>query len=324
MLISIVVPCYNEEKMLSIFYENINAVIKTMQGYDFELLFVDDGSQDSTLEMIRFLAQRDKRVKYLAFSRNFGKEAAIYAGLSMADGDLITIMDADLQDPPQLLPEMSASISEGYDSVATRRVNRKGEPPLRSFFARQFYKIINRISQIDVVDGARDYRLMKRQVVDAVLSMREYHRFSKGIFGWVGFKTKWIPYENVERMAGESSWSFWKLFAYAIDGIIAFTTTPLRMASYSGILLSLLAFVYLIYIVIRTLLLGIDVPGYASTVAVILFMGGIQLLSIGILGEYLARTYMEVKQRPIFLIKDSNISTHHVNDIRRWVINRDN
>lgn len=307
MLISIVVPCYNEEKMLPLFYDEISSVTNTISNYEFEIIFINDGSHDSTLEKIRHLATRDKRIKYVSFSRNFGKEAAIYAGLSLAHGDLMAIIDADLQDPPSLLPEMLKGVEEGYESVATRRVTRTGEPPLRSFFARQFYKLINRMSRVDIVDGARDYRLMTRKVVNAILSIREYHRFSKGIFGWVGFKTKWIAYENVERAAGESSWSFWKLFAYAVDGIIAFTTTPLRISSYTGIILSGFAFVYLIYIIVRTLIFGADLPGYASTVAVILFMGGIQLLSIGILGEYLARTYMEVKQRPIYIIQESNI-----------------
>lgn len=308
MLVSIVVPCYNEDKMLHLFYKELCSIIGQISGYQFELLFVNDGSKDSTLEIVRSLSAKDNRVKYTSFSRNFGKESAIYAGLSFARGDFVTIMDADLQDPPTLLPEMLRHMEAGYDSVATRRVTRKGEPLLRSFFARQFYKVIKRMSRIDIVDGARDYRIITRQMVDAILSMREYHRFSKGIFGWIGFKTKWIDYENIERVAGESSWSFWNLFAYAIDGIIAFTTTPLRIASYSGMTLSLMAFIYFLYVVLRTLVFGVDLPGYASTVALILFMGGIQLLSIGILGEYMARTYMEVKHRPVFIIQESNIN----------------
>ena len=303
MLVSIVVPCHNEEAMLDLFYQEVCAVIKLVPEYTFELIFIDDGSIDATLDKIQALAMKDDRVKFISFSRNFGKESAVYAGLSYARGDIITVMDADLQDPPSLLPQMLDYIANGYDSVATRRVTRTGEPIIRSFFARQFYKLIKRISSVDMVDGARDYRVMTRQVVDAILSMQEYHRFSKGIFGWVGFKTHWIPYENVERAAGESSWSFWKLFAYAIEGIIAFTVMPLRVASFSGVLFSALAFLYLLYIIIRTFVLGIDVPGYASTIAVVLFMGGIQLLSIGVLGEYLARTYMEVKQRPPFIVK---------------------
>lgn len=306
MLISIVVPCYNEEKMLPLFYDAVNSVLKKIPQYKFEILFINDGSEDSTLEQLRFLAQKDQHIKYISFSRNFGKEAAILAGLAHSTGDLVAIMDADLQDPPALLPDMIRGIEEGYDSVATRRVTRTGEPPLRSFFARQFYRLIKKMSTVDIVDGARDYRLMSRKVVDTILSMQEYHRFSKGIFGWVGFRTKWIAYENVERAAGETSWSFWKLFAYAVDGIAAFTTVPLRISSVTGVIISVFAFIYLIYIVIRTFLLGIDLPGYASTIAIILFMGGIQLLSVGILGEYLARTYMEVKQRPLFIIQESS------------------
>lgn len=308
MLISIVVPCYNEEEMIDLFYRELCRVVNPMSRYGFEIILINDGSKDLTLDKIAVLAKADKRVKYISFSRNFGKESAIYAGLSYAKGDLIAVMDADLQDPPSLLPEMIRDIESGYDCVATRRITRVGEPPVRSFFARQFYKLIKKISQVDMVDGARDFRLMTRQVVDSILSMKEYHRFSKGIFGWVGFQTKWIPYENIERIAGETKWSFWKLFAYAVDGIIAFTVTPLRLASFSGIALSVLTFIYLVYIIIKTFVYGIDVPGYASTIAVVLFMGGIQLLSIGVLGEYLARTYMEVKQRPAYIVKESNVS----------------
>jgi len=293
--------------MLPLFYDAVNSVIKTISQFEFEIVFINDGSTDKTLEQLRFLAQKDKNIKYISFSRNFGKEAAILAGLTYARGDLVAIMDADLQDPPALLPDMIRGIEEGYDSIATRRVNRTGEPALRSFFARQFYKLIKKMSTVDIVDGARDYRLMSRKVVDAILGMLEYHRFSKGIFGWVGFRTKWIAYENVERAAGETSWSFWKLFAYAVDGIVAFTTVPLRISSVAGIVFSAFAFIYLLFIVIKTLILGADLPGYASTIAVILFMGGIQLLSIGILGEYLARTYMEVKRRPPFIVQESNI-----------------
>ena len=315
MLVSIVVPCHNEEAMIGLFYQELCAVIKRISGYTFELIFVDDGSRDTTLEKIQLQAMKDDRVKFISFSRNFGKESAVYAGLSYARGDIVTVMDADLQDPPSLLPQMLDFIANGYDSVATRRVTRTGEPIIRSFFARQFYKLIKRISRVDMVDGARDYRMMTRQVVDAILSMREYHRFSKGIFGWVGFKTQWIPYENVERAAGETSWSFSKLFAYAIEGIIAFTVMPLRVASFSGILFSVLAFIYLLYIIVRTFVLGIDVPGYASTIAVVLFMGGIQLLSVGVLGEYMARTYMEVKQRPAYIIQENNIVDNSNSDL---------
>lgn len=311
MLVSIVVPCHNEDAVIEMFYHELCAVLGGIQEYDFEIVFVNDGSNDSTLDKMKLLAAKDKRVKFISFSRNFGKESAVYAGLSYAQGEIVTVMDADLQDPPSLLPHMLGHIANGCDSVATRRVNRTGEPIIRSFFARQFYKLIKLISNVDMVDGARDYRMMSRQVVEAILSMQEYHRFSKGIFGWVGFKTLWIPYENVERAAGETSWSFWKLFAYAIEGIIAFTVMPLRVASVSGLLFSALAFIYLVYILVRTFILGIDVPGYASTIAVVLFMGGIQLVSVGVLGEYMARTYMEVKQRPAFIIKETNINSLH-------------
>lgn len=307
MLISIIVPCYNEEVMIPIFYNELCSIIDSLSNYSFEIIFVDDGSHDTSLEKMHTLAVNDGRVKYISFSRNFGKESAMYAGLSMSRGDLVAIMDVDLQDPPSLLPEMIHYIENGYDSVATRRVDRRGEPPIRSFFARIFYKVINKMADADIVDGARDYRLMTRKMVDSILSMKEYHRFSKGIFGWVGFRTKWIEYENIERIAGESNWSFWKLFKYAIEGIVAFTTAPLRIASFLGIVFSAISFIYLFYIVLKTLLWGVDVPGYASTIAIILFVGGIQLLSIGILGEYLARTYMEVKQRPIYIVKESNV-----------------
>lgn len=307
MLVSIVVPCHNEEAVIELFYRELCVVLDSIQGYAFELVLVNDGSIDTTLDKVQSLAMKDDRVRFISFSRNFGKESAVYAGLSYAQGDIVTVMDADLQDPPALLPQMLDYIEKGYDSVATRRVTRTGEPIIRSFFARQFYKLIKRTSNVDMVDGARDYRMMTRQVVEAILSMHEYHRFSKGIFGWVGFKTHWIPYENVERAAGETSWSFWKLFAYALEGIIAFTVMPLRVASFSGILFSVLAFIYLIYIIIRTFVLGIDVAGYASTIAVVLFMGGIQLVSVGVLGEYMARTYMEVKRRPAYIIKETNM-----------------
>ena len=307
MLVSIVVPCHDEDAVIELFYRELCAVLDGIQGCAFELVLVNDGSSDTTLDKVQSLAMKDDRVRFISFSRNFGKESAVYAGLSYAQGDIVTVMDADLQDPPALIPQMLDYIEKGYDSVATRRVTRTGEPFIRSFFARQFYKLIKRTSNVDMVDGARDYRMMTRQVVEAILSMHEYHRFSKGIFGWVGFKTHWIPYENVERAAGETSWSFWKLFAYALEGIIAFTVMPLRVASFTGILFSVLAFIYLIYIVIRTFVLGIDVPGYASTIAVVLFMGGIQLVSVGILGEYMARTYMEVKQRPAYIIQQMDL-----------------
>lgn len=309
MLISIIVPCYNEQETLKVFYEEIRKVINSLSQYNFELLFIDDGSSDKTYEIISGFAKKDLRVRYISFSRNFGKEAAIYAGFSKANGDLVAVMDADMQDPPDLLPNMiNILINQDYDSVATRRISRKGEPPIRSFFAHMFYKMINRMSNLDIVDGARDYRLMTRKVVDSILALKEYHRFSKGIFGWVGFKTKWIEYENIQRIAGETKWSFWKLFRYAIEGIVAFTTIPLRIATFLGFGVSTASFIYLCYLIIKTVVKGVDIPGYASMIVIVSFIGGVELLAIGILGEYLSRTYMEVKSRPIFLIKETNIS----------------
>ena len=273
----------------------------------FEFIFVDDGSKDKTLEILREAALQDERVRYIAFSRNFVKEAAMYAGLQRCTGDYAAVMDADMQDPPTLLPEMYETLQSGeYDSVATRRVDRKGEPPVRSFFARCFYKIINKISDADIVDGARDFRLMKRKMVDAILAMGEYNRFSKGIFGWVGFRTKWLPYENVERVAGETKWSFWKLFKYSLQGIIAFSTAPLGIASVMGMILCLIALVMVVVIVVKTLLLGDPVSGWPSLACMIMFMGGIQLLCMGVLGQYLAKTYLETKHRPIYIIAETN------------------
>lgn len=279
-----------------------------MQDVDFEFIFVNDGSKDKTLSVIKNLAKNDSRVKYISFSRNFGKEAAIYAGFQNCIGDYAVLMDADLQDPPHLLPEMyKAIVEEGYDSVATRRVTRKGEPPIRSFFARAFYKIINRISDADIVDGARDYRLMKRSMVNAILSMAEYNRFSKGIFGWIGFDTKWIEFENVERVAGETKWSFWKLFKYSLEGITAFSVGPLQIASIFGSIFSIIAFIMILMIVIKTLIFGDPVSGWPSTVCIIMLIGGIQLLCIGILGQYLSKTYLETKKRPVYITKETNI-----------------
>ncbi len=304
-IISIIIPCFNEEKVLNIFYSEIDRISKEMAYVEFEFLFVDDGSKDNTLKVIKELKTKDCRVHYISFSRNFGKEAAIYAGLENAKGDYIAIMDADLQDPPSLLPEMLRVITEEkYDSVATRRVTRKGEPPIRSFFARIFYKIMNKISDTDIVDGARDYRLMNKKFVNALLSMKEYNRFSKGLFGWVGFKTKWLEFENVERIAGETKWSFWRLFKYSIEGIIAFSTAPLVIASVVGILFCIIAFFFMLVIVIRKLLFGDPVDGWASIVSIILFLGGLQLSSVGILGQYLAKTYLETKNRPIYIIDE--------------------
>jgi len=306
--ISVIVPCYNEEEVLPLFYQEVTRVAGLMGGYAFEFLFVDDGSRDGTMKVLRELAAQDERVKYVSFSRNFGKEAAMYAGFTHASGDYVAVMDADLQDPPALLPEMMAAIrEEGYDSVATRRVTRKGEPPIRSFFARCFYKLMRRISKTEMVDGARDYRLMTRQFVNSLLELGEYNRFSKGLYGWVGYKTKWLEYENVERAAGETKWSFWKLLLYSIEGIVAFSAAPLAIAAVSGIVCCVLAFLFIVFIVVRTLMFGDPVAGWPSLVCIILLIGGLQLLSIGILGEYLAKTYLEVKNRPIFICKESNI-----------------
>ena len=294
--ISVVVPCYNEEE-----------VSKQMSEYDFQFVFVDDGSKDRTLEIMKGLAEKDERVLYISFSRNFGKESAMFAGLSNADGDYVAIMDADMQDPPSLLPEMTADLEAGeYDSVATRRVSRIGEPPVRSFFARIFYKIINRISDADIVDGARDYRLMKREMVDAIIEMNEYNRFSKGIFGWVGFKTKWITFENVERAAGTTKWNFWQLLKYSIDGIINFSLVPLNIASYCGFVFTFISFVMLLFVFIRRLIFGDPVSGWASLVCIILFIGGVQLFCMGIIGQYLAKNYMESKRRPHYIVRETN------------------
>lgn len=306
--ISVIVPCYNEEEALPYFYDAIINTAEQMNDFDFEFIFVNDGSKDRTLELSKQLAKKDPRVKYVSFSRNFGKEAAIYAGLENSTGDYCVLMDADLQDPPALLPEMMEAIQkEGYDSAATRRVTRKGEPPIRSFFARMFYRIINKISDADIVDGARDYRLMKRDMVNTILDMKEYNRFSKGIFGWIGYDTKWIEFENVERVAGETKWSFWKLFKYSLEGITAFSIAPLQIASIFGILFSLVAFVMIIVIIIRTLVFGDPVSGWPSLVCIIMLIGGVQLLSIGILGQYLSKTYLETKKRPIYIAKETNV-----------------
>lgn len=305
--ISIVVPCYNEEKALPYFYKEIDKVSKKMKSLNFELLFIDDGSNDRTLDVLKDLAKKDKRVKYLSFSRNFGKESAIYAGLENSTGDYVTLMDADLQDPPELLSKMYNCIKkEGYDSVGTRRVNRIGEPPIRSFFARCFYKIINKISKTEMVDGARDYRLMTRQMVDSIISMKEYNRYSKGLFSFVGFNTKWLEYENVERVAGETKWSFWKLLRYAFDGIIAFSTTPLWISTFIGILFCIISFIAIISIIIKTLCFGDPVGGWPSLVCIIFMVSGIQLFCIGIIGAYLSKTYLETKNRPIYIIKEKN------------------
>ena len=306
MLLSLIVPCYNEQEALPVFYRETAKVLASMDC-DCELLLINDGSRDNTLAVMKELAAADPRVLYFSFSRNFGKEAAMYAGFCNASGDYIAVMDADLQDPPSLLPEMVRILQSGqYDSVATRRADRAGEPPVRSWFARRFYSLINRISDADIVDGARDFRLMTREMKDAILSMSEYNRFSKGIFGWVGFKTCWLPFENVERVAGQTKWSFWGLMKYAIDGIISFSQAPLDIASWFGFLMTGIAFLMLIFIVVRRLIFGDPVAGWASTICVIIFIGGLQLFCLGIMGQYLAKTYMEVKNRPHYIISETN------------------
>lgn len=307
-LISVIVPCYNEQEVLHMFYDEISRVAGEMSAYDFEFIFVNDGSRDNTLKICKELAQKDERVKFISFSRNFGKEAGIYAGFEKSKGDLVCMMDADLQDPPALLPEMVKAIEEeGYDSVATRRVTRKGEPPIRSFFARMFYKLMNKISKTEIVDGARDYRLMTRQFVNSLLDLGEYNRFSKGLFGWVGYNTKWLEYENVERAAGETKWSFWKLLLYSIEGIMAFSTVPLAISAVMGILFCIIAFAMILFIIGKTIMFGDPVAGWPSTACIILFVGGVQLFCVGILGQYLAKTYLEVKGRPIYICKETNI-----------------
>ncbi len=307
MRLSLIVPCYNEEEALPIFYRETVKVLAEM-ACDYELLFVNDGSKDGTLQVLKGLAKEDTHVRYLSFSRNFGKEAAMYAGFCNAHGDYVAVMDADMQDPPSLLPQMLEILEGGeYDSVATRRVSRKGEPKIRSWFARRFYKLINKVSDADIVDGARDFRLMKRDMVDAIVEMNEYNRFSKGIFGWIGFRTYWLPYENVERVAGETKWSFWKLFRYAIDGIINFSEAPLNIASWFGLIMTFISFVMLLVVFFRKLIFGDPVAGWASTACIIIFIGGIQMFCLGIMGKYIAKTYMETKKRPHFIVAESNV-----------------
>ena len=305
--VDLVVPCFNEEESIPLFYEEIKKVRENL-NVKVEIIFVDDGSTDNTLAIMKNIAKEDKLVKYISFARNFKKEAAMLAGLDLSTGDYVTVMDVDLQDPPSLLGEMIRLIEEeGYDIVGTRRVTRKGEPPIRSFFARRFYKIINKMSNVEMVDGARDYRLMTRQVVDNILKLREYNRYSKGLFAFVGFKTKWLEYENIERVAGETKWSFWKLFKYAIEGIVAFTTAPLILAATMGIIFCLIAFVMIIFIIVKTLVYGDPTSGWPSLVCIIFLVSGVQLLCLGVIGEYLAKTYLEVKNRPIYVIKETNV-----------------
>lgn len=313
--ISIVVPCYNEEEALPLYYEAMLPVLETLraQGADVDFVFVDDGSKDGTLRVLRDLHEKDGRCGYVSFSRNFGKEAAMYAGLQHAKGDYVAVMDADLQDPPDMLPDMLRILEESpaddpVDCVGTRRTDRKGEPPIRSFFARCFYRLINKISKTEIVDGARDYRLMTRRMVDAILSLSEYNRFSKGIFSWVGFKTQWLEYVNRERVAGETKWSFRKLFLYSIDGITAFSTAPLAIASFSGMAICAVSFIALLFVFIRALVFGDPVAGWPSMICIILFLGGVQLLGIGILGQYLAKTYLEVKNRPQYVLQEKNVN----------------
>lgn len=306
-LISIIVPCYNEKASLRLFHGAMKAVMDQMADCAFEILLINDGSEDGTLEVMRELAAEDRRVAYFSFSRNFGKEAAMFAGFCHAKGNYAAVMDADLQDPPDLLPKMYEILKSGeYDSVAARRVSRVGEPPIRSWFARRFYSLINCISEADIVDGARDFRLMKREMVDAILAMGESSRFSKGIFGWIGFRTFWMPYENVERAAGESKWSFWKLLGYALDGIVNFSHVPLDIASWFGMLMTAVSFLAILFIIVRKLLFGDPVAGWASTACIITFIGGVQLLCLGIIGKYLATVYIEVKKRPHFVISESS------------------
>lgn len=304
--ISIIVPCYNEEESMPLFYDEICKISDTFKKVDFEFIFINDGSRDRTLEIARELASTDKRVRYISFSRNFGKEAAILAGLDYSVGDYVAIMDADLQDPPSLLHEMYDGIkNEGYDCVATRRVSRKGEPPIRSFFAKCYYKLINKISKTEIVDGARDYRLMTRQMVNSILELKEYNRFSKGIFSWVGYETKWLEYKNVERVAGNTKWSFWKLFLYSLESIVAFSTVPLAIASIMGLLFFLVSMIMIIVIIVKTLTIGDPVAGWPSLVCIIFFVSGVQLFSIGVIGQYLSKLYLEVKNRPVYIVKET-------------------
>ncbi len=306
-LISIVVPCYNEQETVLLLYDKLKEISIQQSEYEFEIIFVNDGSKDRTLEILKELSQKVSNVKYLSFSRNFGKEASIYAGLSNAKGDYVALMDADMQDPPHLLPEMIEQIQSGeYDCVAARRVNRKGEAKIRSFCAKCFYKVMRRLTEINIADGARDFRLMTRDMVESILSLCEYNRFSKGIFAWVGYHTKWLEYENVKRAAGETKWSFWKLLRYSFDGIISFSNVPIRISSYFGLFLTFVSFIMIVFVVVRALIFGDPVSGWPSLVCIITFIGGIQLFCMGIMGQYISKTYMEVKKRPHYIIKETN------------------
>lgn len=313
--VDIIVPCFNEEKVLDIYFTETKKIVSRIEGYEFNFIFVDDGSNDDTLKILKIYSEQYNCVRYISFSRNFGKESAMYAGLKNSTGDYVLIMDADMQNPPNLIEKMLQEVAqEGYDCCSANRT-RKGDPFLKTYFSRKFYKLTNKICEVDMPDGAGDFRMMSREMVNAIVAMNEVQRFSKGIFSWVGFKTKWIYFDNVERAAGESKWSFWKLFSYAIDGITAFSTFPLRIASFIGMIISVSSFIYLIYIIIKTILLGKDIPGYASIITLLLFIGGIIILSCGILGEYISKIYMEVKNRPIYIIRETNIDNHK-NDYR--------
>lgn len=307
MKISLIIPCYNEEESLVPLYEELKKVSGSLSNYTFEMLFIDDGSKDKTLSILKDYAKEDERIRYISFSRNFGKEAAMYAGFCNATGDYIAVMDADMQDPPSLLPEMVKILEKGeYDSVATCRTTRKGEPKIRSFFAKIFYKLMRKISDVDMIDGARDFRLMKRTMVDAIVSMGEVNRFSKGIFGWIGFKTYWFPYTNVERVAGKTKWNFWKLMKYSLDGIIGFSDTPLRMVSWGGFVFTFIAIIMLLVVFIRALLFGDPVAGWPSTICIILFVSGVQLFSLGVIGQYISKIYKETKRRPQYIVNETN------------------
>ncbi|MCI8713425.1 MAG: glycosyltransferase family 2 protein [Ruminococcus sp.] len=306
--LTLVVPAYNEEEAIPIFYKEAKKVEEKLPQVEVEYLFIDDGSSDATLDVLRRLSEEDGMVHYVSFSRNFGKESAIYAGLQKASGEYVAIMDADLQDPPALLPQMLLGImEEGYDCVGSRRVSRKGEPPVRSFFARLFYKIMNKMSHTEVVDGARDFQMMNRKVVEAILGMGEYNRFSKGIFGWIGFKKKWMEYENIERVAGETKWSFWSLLLYALDGIVAFSTFPLVLVSILGLVFCVAAFIAIVFIIVRTLVFGDPTSGWPSMVCIIMLVSGVQLLCMGIIGQYMAKTYLETKKRPLYLVEEERL-----------------
>ena len=304
--ITVIVPCYNEQESLPLFYKEIIRVAKQLKKVEFEFLFINDGSKDNTLSVLKELAKKDERVRYISFSRNFGKEAAMYAGFENSTGDYVAIIDADLQHPPAMLIDMYKGIvEEGYDCVAARRSTRKGEPIIKSFFSKMFYKVINKISNTNIAESATDYQLMKRKMVDAIIKMSEYNRFSKGIFGWVGFDTKWLEYENVERVAGETKWNFWKLFLYSLEGIVGFSTMPLQIASVLGMFFLLLSFIVIIFVIAKTLMFGDPVAGWPSLVCIIFFVSGVQLFCIGIIGQYLSKTYLETKNRPIYIVKET-------------------